>query len=658
MKNLIFALILVASSVLKAHAEDPFKNITLHKFKNGLKVILAPDPKSEFVQMKLNVGVGHIHETAENAGVSHLVEHVLFRNSKLKDDMSYLQVIKEKNGTANGTTAWDQTSYFATVKKQEAAWIVNLFHEMIMTPTLDKKHVETEKKTVLLEIGEPNPFSKALGFDISSAISFDYLDAPDFWEKYFGVKKEEKVSRAVTRLTTLKLTKAQVDKHYKRYYDPSNMTIIVAGNFNQTVILNQIVDLWSKYPTTNIGDQRPKYDSIDPKHSFESDSISSPPRIKMGYLVNKFSPREKEVMLSYTEYLSHRLMKKLRNLHGETYTVFDDSNFKQDFGYFSISMQTSKEKFHQNLKIVKEMIHSEVEEGKISDEEINEAKRLYLNNFQVWSQNASGYSKMSERMLAMNEISGLWETPHEILANVTPQQYRLMLQKFGQKKHRYEQINHPEIWFQNDFMVFSGLFAIGMFFFFRSILQKPFKNDHVRWVRKVRFPPLKFVEMGVGALIVLACLHTGWAVQKFTDSNLFSKLGVLSFYLEVPIWIFTIIATAQAVVSYFPRKLYVMDDFIVMKSLSYFSRRFHKDEIQSIKAISIFKVLTSPRMWLPLWNSFHYYDVLFWKKGLMIELKSGKLYFFSTKDSIACVNELKALFTTEKSLAIEEKEAA
>jgi len=443
MKHLLFTLMLASSFVVNAHAEDPFKNITFHKFKNGLKVILAPDPKSEFVQMKLNVGVGHIHETEENAGVSHLVEHVLFRNSKLKDDMSYLQIIKEKDGTANGTTGWDQTSYFATVKKQDGPWIVNLFHEMIMTPTLDKKHVETEKKTVLLEIGEANPFAKALGFDISSKLTFDYLDTPDFWEKYFGVKTQEKVSRTTTQLRTLKLTKSQLEAHYKKYYDPSNMQIVISGNFNPTMMLNQVVDLWSKYPTTNIGDQRPKYVSTEPKSSFEADGVSNRPRIKMGYLVNKFSPREKEVMLSYTEFLSHRLMKKLRNLHGETYTAFDDSNFKQDFGYFTISMQTSREKFKQNLTIVQEMMHSEVEEGKITDEEINEAKRLYLNNFHAWSQNASGLSKMGERMLAMNELSGLWETPHEILANVTPQQYRLMLQKFGQKNQRL----HGILWF-------------------------------------------------------------------------------------------------------------------------------------------------------------------------------------------------------------------
>jgi predicted Zn-dependent peptidase len=640
MLKTIFALLLTVSLGEFAYAEDPFKNITLHKFNNGLKVILAPDPKSEFVQVKVNVGVGHYHEDFSNYGISHLLEHVLFRNSKLKDDMSYLQIIKEKDGTANGTTSWDQTSYFATVKKENGRWLVNLFHEMIMTPTLDPKHVETEKKTVLLEIGEPSPFEKAIGINLYENFSLDYLHTPDFWEKYFKVRTKSRNSRTSTRLRTLTLNKKQIDEHYKKYYDPSNMQIIVSGNFHPEQMISLLVDLWAKYPTKNIGDQRPKYNSQDPKHSYQSDDVGSRPRIKVGYLVNKISPREKEVLLSYTEYLSHRLMKKLRNLHGETYTVYDNSGFKQDFGFFAVNMQTSKGKFHTNLKLIQSMLKDEVENGKLSDEDIEEAKRLYLNGFMNWSQTANGLSKMAERMFEMNELSGLWETPRDILNNVSSNQYRLILRKYGRAQTKYEALIHPELLFTLDYALLFGLCAIGIFFLFRRILQKPFKNDHVRWVRKVRFPPLKIMELLVGAIIILACFHTGFLAQKLTDAPAFSRLGILSFYLEMPIWIFTAIATAQVIISYFPRKLYVVDDSIVVKSLSYFSFHIPLNEIRSVEDVSVFKVLFSPGMWPKLWNSFHYYDPWFWKKGILITLKSGKLYFYSTKDSNESAKEL------------------
>lgn len=663
MKHILFALILASSFVFSAQAEvpfqDPFKNITFHKFKNGLKVVLAPDPKSEFVQIKVNVGVGFVHETEANYGVSHLLEHMLFRNTKLKDDMSYLQIIKEKDGSANGTTSWDRTNYYATVRQKDGPWIVNILHEMIMKPSMSAKHVETEKKTVLLEIGQPSPIEKAIGFDVFKTFSPGYLDDKDFWEEYFNVKIKSNYSNLEEQLSTLKLTKKQVEAHYKKYYDPSNMQIYVSGNFNSTTILNQLIELWSGYPTKNIGNQRMKYDSQAPtKPHLKYGIASATPRITLGYLVDKVSVREKEVLLSYTDYLSHRLMKKLRNVHGETYTAHDRSSFKQDFGFFAITLQSSDEKFDLNLSTVRKMLKDEVVSGKLTDEEINEAKRLYLNNFVMWSNSTNGRTKMGERMFEMNELTGLWETPFEILETVTPEQYRLILKKYANDNMKYEVISHPELFFFKDTFVLAIITCIASFIFFRRFLQKPFKNDHVRWVRKVKFTPLKTVEMAVGGLVFLACLHTYLLLSKLTSTSAFESLGLIGEYIQIPFWIIGTIATAQAVISFFPRKIYIMDDKLVIKSLSYYSRQIPKSQIQSIKAISVFEVMGTPRMWLSLWNSFHFYDIKFWKKGLMIELKNGKLFFFSTKDSIACVGELKGLLSKDKPVAVEEKEAA
>jgi zinc protease len=644
MKKLIFTLILVSMALNSSYAEDPFKNITLHKFKNGLKVILAPDPKSEFVQVKTNVGVGFVHEDVTNYGVSHLLEHVLFRNSKLKDDMSYLQLIQEKDGTANGTTSWDRTSYYATVKKNDGNWIVDTFHEMIMKPSMDPKHVETEKKTVLLEIGEPGPFARAIGMDLLERLEPDYLNKKDFWEEYFNVKMKSSYSRTDEQLSTLRLNKDQIRTHYLKFYDPSNMQIYVSGNFNKDAMLARLVDLYAGYPSRKIGDQRPKYKPELPKRSaLNHDVAFSRPSITLGFLVGEISIREKEVLLSYMEFLSHRLMKKLRNLNGETYTVRERSNVRRNFGYVAIDMESSREKFYENLKFVREMMKKETFDGQLSNEEVEEAKRLYLNNFVHWSQNASGAGRMAERMFEMNEYEGIWETPFEILATVTPVQYKLILQKYSQTNLKYERIVYPELLFQTDVYFFIAICCLGIFIFFRRVLLRPFKNDEVRWVKKVRFPPLKSFEGIVGVIVVLACAHSFLLADKLLDSGMMNQAGVVGEYLKIFINAFVIIASAQVVVSYFPRKMYLMKDELVIKSLSYSSRSIPKSEIKSVKAVSLLKIFTSPTLWPKLWNSFFYYDIKVWKKGLLITLHSGKLFYFSTKDSKIAVEELRGL---------------
>ena len=219
-------------------------------------------------------------------------------------------------------------------------------------------------------------------------------------------------------------------------------------------------------------------------------------------------------------------------------------------------------------------------------------------------------------------------------------------------------IQHPELFFLQDIYVLSALFCLGMFFMFRNLLQRPFANDQVKWVRKVRFPPLKMMEIFVGFLIFIACAHSFFLVAKITDHSIFQHLGPIGAYIKIPIWLFSVIASAQAVISYFPRKLYVMSDKLVIKSLSYYARVIPMRDIKSVKVMSLWKLLASPSLWFRLWNSFHYYDIKIWKPGMMVELKNGKRYFFSTKDSHVCSKELHGLMNPVEVLEAEIKEAA
>jgi zinc protease len=631
------------SFTLYADSPDPFKDVTLHTLENGMKVILSPDKDSPLVKVKVNVGVGFVHEDEGNYGVSHLLEHVLFRSDKLKDDMSYLQLIKEKDGSANGTTSWDRTNYYATVKKEHSKWLIQNIHEMLMAPSLNPKHVETEKRTVLLEIGEPSPWVKAIGFDISKIFAPSYMKETPFWEKYFNVKLKSHYTRTEEQLRVLRLTPAQVKKHYREYYDPSNMQIIVSGGIHAQETLKLIQSLWGQHPTNKNGDLRPKYQATLSGKPFKNYSIGSNRKsVTLGYMVNNLSFKEKFVLSSYTDYLSHKLMKKLRNLNGETYTAYNRNEFRQDFGYFTIYFQTSKERFWDNYEIVKKLMHEDIFKSGLSNEDIVEAKRMYLNSFTLWGKQSEGSAKLAEVMFDSNEPYNSWITPGESLTLVTPEEYRGILKKFAQPNNEFVQISQPEVFFYMDYMLFGALASLALFFMFRRVLTKPFKNDHVLWVRKVRYPPLKFLEIFVGFLIVYCCMHLLFLSELVFDSEMIKATGVFAEYLAIISSVFLVILSAQFVISYFPRKLYYMDDHLVIKSLSYYSKRIYKDQIKSVTEISPWKLLFSFKM-LRAWNRFFYYNPRCWKKGMLLELQSGKLYFFSTKDARLACEELNGL---------------
>lgn len=658
MKNLFFlGLLLHVFSVL-GQTPDPMAKIQLHQLPNGMRVVLAPNPKLDLIQIKVSVGVGMVHEKRENYGVSHLLEHVLFRNDRLKDDMSYLQLIKEKDGEANGTTSWDDTSYWAVMKKNHTQWLIETFHHMLMGPTLSPLHVETEKKTVLLEIGEPNPVIKAIGLDPMSILNPPYLRQPSYWEKEFAVNMRNAYTATQEQLATLRITHQQVKEHYEKFYDPSNMHLMVSGGFDPTAVLQQVKKLFGKYKSNGKGNQRPKYVArLRNRPYYYHDINSGTPRMTLGYQVNGVSYKEEEVLNSYTEYLAHRMMKRLRNLYGETYTVNDRSNIQQGFGYFAVGFESSREKFNSNYELVRNMLRDELLLGKLNEIDIEEAKRLYLNSFALWSDSVENLGRLSQKMLSSNEREGKWITPARILSKVSNKEYLEILKKYAQEKHKFVMLVQPEILFHYDYMLLLSAACILFFFAFRTVLLRPFRNDHVKWVRKVRYPPLKAIELGVGVVAYFLFIHVFYLMERFIfDTSTFHSMGLTAQYLNMIIISFAVIGTFQAVISFVPRKLYFMDDKFVIKSLSYFSRHIPREKIQRISSVSPLRL--PPSMWLRLWRSYFYFDPVFWRKGVLIELVDGKCYFFSTRDSDSVCRELQGLLLKEEVPSSLEKSVA
>jgi zinc protease len=648
MKRILFILFLILTVPAWAQKEDPFAQITYHQLPNGLKVVLSPNTKLDLVQVRVNVGAGMFHEKKENYGVSHLLEHVLFRNETLEDDMSYMQLIKEKEGEANGVTTWDHTSYFAIVNKSHAHWLIEIFHTMLLNPSLSAKHIETEKKTVLLEIGEPYWLNKFLGIDLTGLFRPPHLKQPTYWEKEFGVNFGHGFSDTEEQLATLRLTHAQVTEHYKDFYDPSNMQILISGGFDPQLVLNQINQLFGQHPTNGRGDLRPRYEAkLQDRPYYLNEFQNGTSRMTLGYQVVGISYTEKEVLNSYTEYLSHRLMKKLRNLEGETYTVSDRSDLLQGFGHFAISLESARSKFRETYKLVTEILNAELLKGKLSDEDIEEAKRLYLNSFTLWGDSIESLDRLSERMLSSNATQAEWETPHQILSSVSNEEYLEILKKNSKEKHRFEMLVQPEIFFHYDYMFLLGICSLAFFCIFRKALLRPFENDQVKWVRKVRYPPLKLVELGLGVIAYFIFIHAHYLLERFIFlTPAFQSLGLVGQYMNMVITSFVIIASFQAIISLVPRKLYFINDKLVIKSLSYFSKHIPKDKIQKISPVSPLKLKLSI---LPkLWNSCFYFDLMFWRAGLLIELNDGKCYFFSAKDSAKSAKELQSLIIEKK----------
>ncbi|MBK8200802.1 MAG: insulinase family protein [Bdellovibrionales bacterium] len=122
-----FASFALAEEESPSHSDDPYSQIEFFVLENGLEVILAPESAARTVKVYYEVDVGYGSENVGNLGVSHLLEHTLFRHPDLSSNMSFLDVIQEKGGQGNGITSKLTTSYFATVPSKKVIWTIQTF---------------------------------------------------------------------------------------------------------------------------------------------------------------------------------------------------------------------------------------------------------------------------------------------------------------------------------------------------------------------------------------------------------------------------------------------------------------------------------------------------------------------------------------------------
>ncbi|SOB56898.1 Peptidase M16 domain protein [Pseudodesulfovibrio profundus] len=131
------------------------------KLKNGLTVLIKNDDRFPLVNARLYVHAGSAYETPEIAGISHQLEHMVFKGTEKRGLGESAKAIESVGGSMNAATSFDYTVYYVEVPDAEWKLGLDVITDMAINPTIDPKELESEKKVVLeeLERGEDSPNS-------------------------------------------------------------------------------------------------------------------------------------------------------------------------------------------------------------------------------------------------------------------------------------------------------------------------------------------------------------------------------------------------------------------------------------------------------------------------------------------------------------------
>ena len=213
-----------AASALKAVAQ--VEGITEYRLSNGLRILLAPDASKPTTTVNITYLVGSRHENYGETGMAHLLEHMVFKSTSSRTNI--FEDLGKRGMDFNGTTSYDRTNYYETfpANPENLKWALEMEADRMVNCLITRKDLDTEFSVVRneMESRENSPFLTL--WQRMTAVAFD-------WHNY-----GKSTIGARTDVENVKIENLQ--NFYRKYYQPDNAVLLVAGKFDPTSTLEQI----------------------------------------------------------------------------------------------------------------------------------------------------------------------------------------------------------------------------------------------------------------------------------------------------------------------------------------------------------------------------------------------------------------------------------
>ncbi len=216
---------------------EPLRIIT---FDNGHKLVLAKK-ESPMVNISTWVKTGSINENADNNGVSHFLEHLMFKGTHKYKAGEFDCTLERRGGIINAATWKDYTFYYVTIPKKHLELALHMHADMMVDPILPDD-----------EIGQtfnPNGAVPKDGRERCVVIEEIRMGQDRSWRKVYDALNDKMYEKHPykrnvigTKEIIAKIPRDDIMAYYQNFYSPKNMTTIIVGQFNDDEIINKVME--------------------------------------------------------------------------------------------------------------------------------------------------------------------------------------------------------------------------------------------------------------------------------------------------------------------------------------------------------------------------------------------------------------------------------
>lgn len=338
------------------------RNIRREVFPNGLTVLTEAMPQVRSVSVGIWMKTGSRRETPEQNGISHFIEHMLFKGTKNRTAEQIARSVDSIGGHLDAFTAKECVCFNTKVLDEHLPIAFDVLSDLVQNPLFNEEDIVRERGVVLeeLKMDEDNP---------------DYLVHEIFTQNFW---KDHPLGKPIlgTRDTVKRLEQKALSEYFRRYYVPNNMIISAAGSLEH----QRVVDLVGEW-----------YSSLKP-HRYDHPDPAPVPHSRIT-LRNKKDLEQVHLCLGVPSYplpherryacyllntllgggMSSRLFQNIRERLGLAYAVFSELNPYRDAGCLSVYAGTSVESAHQVVDLILREFR-DLKANSVSPEELRRAK--------------------------------------------------------------------------------------------------------------------------------------------------------------------------------------------------------------------------------------------------------------------------------------------
>lgn len=230
------------------HTIEEKASFERHSFPNGLSLITKEVRSAPVASFWVWYRVGARNEHAGITGVSHWLEHMMFKGTHKLGKGQIMQMVAENGGTLNAFTSDDFTAYFETLPSDRLELALQIESDRMVNSLIDPDEVASERTVIISEReGSENEPDRLLDEEVSSAA----FKVHPYGNTIIGWKCDLRT-----------MTRDDLYNHYKTYYAPNNATVVVIGDFDTGELVAKVGELFGQYKAVA---SIPEVRSIEPE---------------------------------------------------------------------------------------------------------------------------------------------------------------------------------------------------------------------------------------------------------------------------------------------------------------------------------------------------------------------------------------------------------